>query len=219
MRRRPPTRTGTLRPDLIPLGIILLLATAAVAEPPSFDCLETGGAATALVCRDQDLSGLDREVERLFQLAQDANHLSEAGRAEIVQRQHLWLRQRDACEKSADLARCMLDSYVQRIHALRRDHAASRSRDEEGISKGPMVMTCNGLESPVSLTFVDSDTPHAYLQWSDRHLVATLAPAASGSKYMAHETDGDYVFWIKRDTALFEWPGEPALDCAIQASN
>jgi hypothetical protein len=44
-------------------------------------------------------------------------------------------------------------------------NAGARSEDANGISRGPFVFTCAGLETPLSVSFVNIDPGMAYLEW------------------------------------------------------
>lgn len=205
-----------MRHPLIALPALLLATSPSIAEPPSFDCAEAYAVVAELVCGDQDLADLDREAERLHRLARDAADNSEAQRETLDEQRLAWIRERDGCWRATDVRDCALDSYVTRIHRLRRDHTEARQHDEEGISTGPLALACPELDDRIALTFVGQDPPHAYLEWPGHFVVATLSPAASGSKYLAERADGTYQLWIKRDEALLDLPDREGLSCKIE---
>ena len=96
---------------------------------PSFDCATAMAAGTAQVdgattvaraiCRDRDLSALDR---RTWQQAEEVRlgHSTRDARRELVEFHNQWRRQRDArCSAAPDLAGCLRAEFTQQVEALR----------------------------------------------------------------------------------------------------
>lgn len=184
-----------------------------LAAGPSFDCAKAESSAAKLVCTDDRLAALDREVSRLFVLARDDAGLPADQRKQLLAVQRGWIKGRDDCWKAADLRACTTESYVTRIHELRQGHAASRSHDGAGISKGPFAMKCRGLDALVSLTFVAVQPAAAYLGWLDQAVVVNLVPAASGARYQGENYAGKFEFWERGDEMTFAMPGAKPMAC------
>ncbi len=182
---------------------------------PSFDCTKTDSAAAEQVCEDKELAALDQELTRLFALAKNGPHITASRRKELIATQRSWIKGRDECWKGRDLRRCVMESYVMRIHELRQGYADARSQDSKGISQGPLVVWCDRLDALIGLTFIGNTPKHAYLEWLDQSIITTLEPSGSGSRYTAHYDDGAFVFWIKGDVATFERPQQGTLNCRI----
>jgi uncharacterized protein len=199
---------GKRRAPLLIALIALLPYLPGHAASPSFDCSKAESSAENLVCADEQLAALDRETARLFELARDGPHMTDDRRSELRAIQRGWIKRRDECRKSEELCACVLASYVIRIHELRQGYGDARSKDAQGISTGPYVVTCKGLDALIDVTFVNVDLPVAYLEWLDRSLVLTLTPSGSGARYAADHDDGAYIFWTKGNEALFELPGK-----------
>jgi uncharacterized protein len=197
-------------------GLVLAAGTAAVAEGPSFDCGKAESSAEKLVCGDGELGQLDREAARLYALALDGPHMTPDRRDTLVAMQRGWVKGRDDCWKADDLRTCVLDQYVIRIAELRQGYADARSDDAAGISLGPFVAECPGLDAVLGVVFVNSDPGAVYLAWRDRVAVLPQGPSGSGARYAATLADGDYLFWNKGDEAQFEAPGvDGTLECTL----
>lgn len=204
---------------LSPLLIVGALAVMpAHAVTPGFDCARAEGEAVVAVCKDPGLAELDREMLRLFDLASAGSRDAPERLRVLVESQSDWTRRRDACRKSRNQRRCVQERYVLRIHELRQGYAEARRGNARSLSRGPLVARCEGLETPLGLTFVGELVRYAHLEWLDHSVVARLAPAGPGSRYVAHTGDGDFVLWVRGSEARFERPGREALDCRISLS-
>ena len=184
---------------------------------PGFDCTRATGEAQALVCADAQLATLDREISRLYTLASHSPQLDTKQRGRLRAYQIGRIRGRNDCWKAIDLRSCVLDSYVTRIHELRRDYPAARSADADGISSGPAGVACEGTGRRMAATFIHTDPPLACLELPDHAYVMTLKPAAPAARYVASTNQGDVAFWTKGDTARLQMPGRAAINCTIEA--
>jgi uncharacterized protein len=192
----------------------------ASAAAPSFDCAKAQTSIEQLVCADEDLAKIDREVARLFVLAR--NELRESPRlAELIGTQRGWIRARDDCWRQSDARVCVLESYANRIQELREGYADTRTRDSEGISKGPMIVECPDFDSFISATFIQTDLPIVFLRWGDvNRTVLTLGPSGSGARYVGKDDQNrEVVFWDKGREALLELPGRSELMCQVKGLN
>jgi membrane-bound inhibitor of C-type lysozyme/uncharacterized protein YecT (DUF1311 family) len=200
------TATGT-QPGALPIP--------AEARKPSFDCAKANTASAKLVCKDETLGSLDHEMMRLYELA-----AAEGGKArnDLVATQRKWLATREACTKEADARGCMIRQYGRRIHEIRLKHAAARSQDEAGFSRGPAQVTCDGYPPPIGVVFINVNPPLAALEWSEDSIVLPSAPSASGAKYSSALQDGTYTFWTKGNEALFTLPERAEMHCRISGT-
>jgi uncharacterized protein len=190
----------------------------ASAATPSFDCTQTESSAENLVCADEELAELDREVARLFVLARNGLRPNSLRLPELIGTQRGWIRERDDCWKEPDVRVCVFRSYAIRIHELREAYAGARRLAASGISKGPLTVDCTNFDSLISATFIQSDLPMVYLTWRNMyHLVLTLSRSASGARYVGkYDGDREVVFWEKGREALLELPGRTNFTCEIR---
>lgn len=179
-------------------------------QGPSFDCQAAESDAEALVCEDPDLAAIDRELARLYALAEAAE--SGDGLAILRATQRGWIRGRDDCWKAAGtLADCVRDTYALRIAELRQGYAAARAGD--GPSAGPYPYVCEGLDVPLSTTFVDAGTSLVVVEQGEIAVTLPLAPAASGARYAGQTYAGPMEFWADGDGALFTPAGGETYAC------
>jgi uncharacterized protein len=112
-------------------ALLLLIAglgtSGALAIPPppdSFDgdtirCQVAGSAATVLICRDAELTALDRQLRQAFRaaLADPAHQDSE--RAALLREQEQWVVAMDQCWRAGvQLRACVKASQSQRLRQL-----------------------------------------------------------------------------------------------------
>ena len=201
------------------LFLSLILGFPALAAEPSFDCAKAEGSAEQLVCDDQQLAALDRELARLFGLAAKGPHMDDERLKELRAYQRGWIKGRNDCWKADDLRACVQNSYGERIFELRQGYFDARQEDDDGLSSGPLALECQGLEAVIGATFIQAPEPLAVLVWRDRKVTLAQSKAASGGRYQGRSFDGDYGFWIKGEEARFTMPeGEP-LNCRFVPTN
>ena len=190
----------------------------ALAATPSFDCTKAESSAERLICADEELAKLDREIARLFVLARRGPEMTPSRSVELIGTQRGWIRTRDECWKEADARVCLVRNYAIRIHELREGYADTRRQDAEGISKGPMIVDCANFDSFISATYIQSDLPMVYLTWRDvYHFVLTRAPSASGARYVGtYDGNREVVFWDKGSEAVLELPGRTEFTCQVR---
>ena len=99
--------------------------SALYAAEPSFDCAKSNGEIEALICQDDSLAALDRELAQVYKTALDNAPGEE--RATLKATQRGWIKGRNDCWKAADKKACTQTNYEQRITALQimavaRDH-------------------------------------------------------------------------------------------------
>jgi uncharacterized protein len=116
-----------------------LLALAAQAALPSFDCDKAYSQVEHSICGSAALSALDREEARLYR---EILATSPSLRDRIVARQRQFLRDRNACTESSGTDTCVHDAYLQDITEMRRTWPISR--DDGAISSVPVRYHCDG---------------------------------------------------------------------------
>ncbi len=119
---------------------------------PGFDCEKASTHAEKLICADQGLAALDREVARLYGLASDALNAM-PGFEDLLDGQRKWIAQRNTCFDNE----CLAEMYVRRVHQLRQSYSAARVADNKSRSAGPYVLRCEGLDALVGVTVVTTN--------------------------------------------------------------
>lgn len=190
---------------LFPIGI-------AIAAP--LDCARTSQAPVKFICEDPTLEALDRESARLADLAAAGAHTAPAQKKELSQAQASFRKTLSACR---DAKPCLQRTLIEHIHRLREGYADARSKDAEGISLGPFVAECPGLDALIGVTFVNSNPAFAFLAWRDKSVVLQQAVSASGARYTGAFGTGEAQFWNKGDQATLDLPGKPSLTCHVQS--
>ena len=139
--------------------LLSLLALAAQAAQPSFDCDKAHSQIEHSICGNAALSALDREESRLYREILAA---SPSLRDRIVARQRQFLRDRDECATSTiPTDSCTHDAYLQDITEMRRTWPIGR--DEGALSSAPVRYHCDGGYPDVYVTHFDLVPPEIYV--------------------------------------------------------
>lgn len=197
------------------LALTVSMTAAAAAAPsptaPSFSCAKPAGQAEQLICKDPELAQLDREVARLYRLANTGKDSRRHPELKAMQRG--WIKGRDDCWKRDDVRRCVRDEYAFRIAELRALPDA-RTQDAKGLAIGPLPLRCPTLTGEVTVTFVNSTPGAAVLKTGDSAFVLDHSVSASGARYTGKLADGDAVLWNKGRDYRLELPGAQPADCS-----
>jgi uncharacterized protein len=180
-----------------------LLAVPARAEGPSFDCkkVETGSI-EEMVCKDKELSALDRKLSDVYAAASKkaVNEHPPVLKAE----QRGWVKGRNDCWKSDDKRKCIADSYRLRIAEL-------QARYRLILGKGPVTYACDGdPRNEVIITFFQTEPPTLIAERGDQVSLMYLQTSGSGSKYQGRNE----TLWEKGGEAIITWGyGSPEMRC------
>ncbi len=202
----------------IPTSLIFaaLAATApgvALAADPAFDCGKADGSVEEMICNNDGLAELDREMARLYGLAVNDPNLGADRMNELKAMQRGWIKGRNDCWKADDMASCVAENYAMRMHELRMGYANTRSDDAAGITIGPLAYVCGGLNAGISAVFVNGAEGLVSLKWNDKDVALTQAISGSGARYEGESFDGAYEFWTKGREALLTTPETGQLNC------
>ncbi|SFI87452.1 MliC family protein [Albimonas pacifica] len=192
----------------------------ASAADPSFDCAKAEHEVETLICADERLAALDREVARLYGLARNGPHMDEGRAKQLAAYQRGWIKGRNDCWKAGpeDAAKiaCTAGESMIRILELRQGYFDARQDDDAGISGGPMALDCEGWAVGVGFAWAVTDPGMAAIQWMDATVALEQAMAASGVRYVGTSWDGDYELWTKGDEAMLTIPGRETMTCRIE---
>ncbi|EBA10427.1 MliC family protein [Sagittula stellata] len=185
----------------------------APAADPAFDCGKASGTVEEMICANDGLAELDREMARLYGLAVNDPDLGQERLDRLKAMQRGWIKGRNDCWKADSVEGCVAENYAMRMHELRLGYGNTRSDDEAGITIGPLAFVCGGLKAGISAVFVNGAEGLVSLRWDDRSLALTQAVSGSGARYEGESFDGIYEFWTKGPEALFTTPATGQLNC------
>ena len=187
------------------------------AEGPAFDCAKADGEVEELICRDEALAALDRELDEVYKAARAkaTNEVPPVLKAE----QRGWIKGRNECWKATgadnpafltaswqatSVRDCVESQYRLRISEL-------QARYRLVAMKGPVFYACGGSPANVVVAdYFETDPPTAYVERGDRSVIAWLVPAGSGAKYEGQNLE----LWTKGDEATVTWLGEE-MTCKV----
>jgi uncharacterized protein YecT (DUF1311 family) len=138
---------------------------------PSFDCDKAEKNAEKLICGDNGLSALDREVARLYKLASDALNATPEFE-DLLVGQRKWLAERNTCFD----VDCIAEMHVRRVNQLRQSFSAARKMENASRSAGPFVLRCDGLNALVGVTILTTNPAYAHIEWRDFYVVMKKGP-------------------------------------------
>ena len=187
-------RSGSASGRWLVALVLLAAGPDAWSQGPSFRCagVERQSIA-ALVCADEGLSGLDRELAAVYSAAleRSANEHPPVLRAE----QRGWIKGRDDCWKSYEVRNCVLESYRLRIAELQARYRLVESR-------GPVAFICSGNDADqVLATFFETDPPSLIAERGDQVSLMYRRQSASGTRYEGRNES----LWEHRGEALVRW--------------
>ena len=174
---------------------------------PSFDCEKAEKNAEKLICGDNGLSALDKEVARLYRLASDALNAT-PGFETLLDAQRKWLAERNTCFDQE----CLAEMHVRRVHQIRQSYSAARKMENASRSAGPYVLRCEGLDALVGVTVVTTNPAYAHIEWRNSYLVMKKAQAP-GVQY-----EGNFgSLRAKGNNAWLKLPsGDAELSCKLE---
>lgn len=174
---------------------------------PSFDCDKAEKNAEKLICNDNGLAALDREVARLYRLASDALNAT-PDFEDLLIGQRKWLAERNTCFD----AECLAEMHVRRVNQLRQSFSAVRKMENASRSAGPYVLRCDGLNALVGVTVITTNPGYAHVEWRSSYVVMKKMPA-SGVHY-----EGSFAsLRAKGNSAWLKLPSSSAeLSCTLE---
>ncbi|UXI04281.1 MliC family protein [Photobacterium sp. TY1-4] len=169
------------------------LPVSVLAASPSFDCSQASGSIEEMICQDDALAALDRQMAEVFPAAMANYPQAEQATAKAMQRG--WIKGRNDCWKADDKKACVESEYKSRIVEL---------QITGGLLEAPtpVAFKCNEADKPFTAVFYGQTDPHsAVLTWGDEQVIALIAPAASGSKYTGRNVE----YWEHQGEAKVTW--------------
>ena len=99
------------------IGACALLSVPAHAAQPSFDCSKASHEAELLICKDAELTALDRSLADLYNTLLKHTPASEQKR--LKAEQSGWVKGRNECWKASGQRGCIKSEYEARIRELK----------------------------------------------------------------------------------------------------
>lgn len=197
------TRVGYLA---VVMSMFVGLAPIA-AQGPAFDCAKAQGEVEQLICKDADLTALDRKLDAVFKAA---SAKAEAGmRNTLRAEQRGWIKGRNECWKAQPATPTWLTASwtVSSVRDCVVANYRIRTSELQAVwglvpAKGPVSFACqNNPANEVVASFFDTDPPTARLERGDRTVTAYQVASASGAKYEGQNV----TFWNKGQEASVSW--------------
>ena len=158
------------------------------------------------VCRDEDLSRLDRKLADVYAAARRkaANEHPQT----LAPEQRGWIKGRDECSKSEDRRGCIAESYRRRIAELQ-----ARYRLVAGV--GPVRYACNGNPADeIVVTLFATEPPVLIAERGDQVATMFRMNAAAASGYVGRNE----TFREDGAAAVVRWgAGSPEMRCTRAA--
>jgi uncharacterized protein len=175
----------------------------AVAADPSYDCAKAEGAIEEMICGDDGLAALDRQLAEVYAAASQKAVNEHPPVLKVEQRG--WIKGRNDCWKSENPKNCTESLYRERIAEL-------QARYRLVPDDGPFWYACEGdPENEVGVTFFRTDPPTLIAERGDQVSLMHLQPSGSGSQYRGRNE----MFWEHQGEATIVWGyGAPQMRCS-----
>lgn len=185
------------------LGVLQWDSGVAGAAVPSFICSKVKqGSVEAMVCADEELASLDRDLAVVYvqAIGQVGEEQSEGLRTE----QRGWIKGRDDCWKSGEKRTCVREQYILRIAEL-------QARYRLVPADGPVTYSCEDPEKTmIVVTYFATDPPTLIAERGDQSSLMYLQPSGSGARYVGRNQS----LWEHQGEAMITWGYDtPEIRC------
>lgn len=166
---------------LLALGASLGLAANSMATEPAFDCSKADGEVENLICQDEELATLDKQMQQVFDKAITQLPAEDVKLQKAMQRG--WIKGRNDCWKASDVRDCTEFSYKSRIVELQ--IISGQLEVPDSIS-----LDCGDSSKPFTAVFYNQTDPASLvLTQGNDQVIALAEPMASGIKYMGQNVE------------------------------
>lgn len=169
---------------------------------PAFDCARADGSIEELICQDDALALLDRQLAETYKAARKS---AKGQQDKLLKASQVgWIKGRNACWKSDDKSACVTDSYRRRIAEL-------QARYELVASKGPAIYRCG--EGDVLAVFYDTEPQTALVRFNGEESLMYREPSGSGARYQGRNES----LWEHQSEAVIVWGYDaPQMHCKLE---
>lgn len=174
---------------------------------PSFECTKVRqGSVPDQVCRDDELSRLDRKLAEVYAAAR--RKAADQRPPRLAAEQRGWIKGRDDCWKSEDRRGCIAESYRRRTAELQAQY-----RLVAGV--GPVRYACNGNPADeVVVNLFATEPPVLIAERGDQVSIMFRTNAAAVSGYVGRNES----FREEGTEAVVRWGyGSPEMRCTRAA--
>lgn len=180
----------------------LSMALPSVEDPAAVpvDCSTAEGAAR-LVCDDDDLAALDRQLDEVLEAAEDQASQDQRSRLRAVQQS--WLGKRDDCMTQGDVRACIAEVYRRRIAELQARYGLVAQR-------GPLHFVCGDRPAnQISVTWFDTEPRTLIAERGDSESLMYRQIGAGPDYLGRNESLSEY-----QETITVVWGhGAPQMTC------
>ena len=182
---------------------VATLSTPTHASEPAFDCAKAKGQAQQLVCTDEAVAALDRQLSEVYQTA--LKNLPSDNLTMAKAEQRGWIKGRDDCWKAGNIKACVTESYQTRIVELQIVSGQLTAPSSISLDCGDRDQT------PFTATFYgDTSPPAVVLTRGQDQVIAFITRSGSGARYTADGVE----FWEHQGEASVDWFGTK-LECTV----
>lgn len=179
---------------LLAFSSVVLVPLPLVAQP-SFDCSNADGTVEELICQDDSLASLDRELAEVYSKA--VANLPEDERSTERVRQRGWISGRNDCWKADVVAQCVRDEYEIRTTEL---------QIKGGLVEVPdyTAFECEDGKALTATFYSNTRRPVAVLTRGDGQILAYPSATGSGARYEGRNV----VYWEHQGEVWLTWMAE-----------
>jgi uncharacterized protein len=184
-------------------GLLLWGCGAGNAAVPSFNCSKVmKGSIEAMVCADEELAGLDRDLTAVY--VQAIAQVGEEQSSTLKAEQRGWIKGRNECWKSDDKRACVRDQYILRIAEL-------QARYRLVTMQGPVSYRCNDeAGTEIITTYFATDPPTLIAERGDQVSLMYQKPSGSGARYVGRNES----LWEHQGEVMITWGYDtPEMHC------
>jgi uncharacterized protein len=191
---------------LVSLLAVVNVLSVPAAEKSSFNCSQVeSGSIADLICRDAELSRLDKKLAGVFAAASGKARNEHPPLLKTEQR--VWIMGRDDCWNNDDRRGCVHSRYLERIAEL-------QARYRLVSHTGPFVFACGGnLADEVVVTYFSTEPSTLIAERGGSVSLMTIQPSGSGARYQGRNES----FWEHQGEAKISWGHEaPEMICKLK---
>lgn len=204
---RPSRRFRPSRAAFVVACVLALPPMLSWSASPSFDCTKVRqGSVPDQVCRDEELSRLDRTLAGVYAAAR--RKAADQRPPVLASEQRGWIKGRDDCWKSEDRRGCIVESYRRRIAELQAQY-----RLVAGV--GPVRYACNGNPADeIVVSLFATEPPVLIAERGDQVSLMFRTNAAAPPGYVGRNES----FREEGTQAVVRWGyGAPEMRCTRAA--